>query len=185
VTQATAAAKWESSAEASRKVKREQRAGTGTLEARLERKLTAARERRSVIRSFESHRTLLGASGQRALAESALRRAHRRLAKTTKEIADLQSAIRARDSRRRAKAPPRRAICDVFDQYCKQAVAVAWCESRLQTTARNGEYLGLFQMGSSARRLYGHDSTAYGQAVAAHKYFVSSGRDWSPWSCKP
>ena len=23
------------------------------------------------------------------------------------------------------------------------------------------------------------------QALAAHRYFVRSGRDWSPWSCKP
>lgn len=40
-------------------------------------------------------------------------------------------------------------------------------------------------MGSSERRIYGHGDTFLDQAIAAHKYFVASGRDWSPWSCKP
>jgi hypothetical protein len=40
-------------------------------------------------------------------------------------------------------------------------------------------------MGSLARQVYGHGPTARAQAIAAHRYFVSSGRDWSPWSCKP
>ncbi len=66
-----------------------------------------------------------------------------------------------------------------------RTVAVAWCESGLTTTAQNGQYLGLFQMGSSERRLFGHGQTARAQAAAAHEYFVHSGRDWSPWSCKP
>ena len=62
---------------------------------------------------------------------------------------------------------------------------VARCESRLTTSAQNGQYLGLFQMGSSERRLFGHGTTAIAQVRAAHRYFVASGRDWSPWSCKP
>jgi hypothetical protein len=83
-------------------------------------------------------------------------------------------------------APPRRAICHVFGRrYCGQAIRVAYCESRLRTTARNGQYLGLFQMGSSERRLFGHGRSAFEQSKAAHRYFVRSGRDWSPWSCKP
>ena len=40
-------------------------------------------------------------------------------------------------------------------------------------------------MGSSERTLFGHGNTALEQAVAAHRYFVASGKDWSPWSCKP
>ena len=83
------------------------------------------------------------------------------------------------------KLPPKAAICDAFDSYCDEAVQVASCESRLNPSAQNGQYLGLFQMGSYARQLYGHGPTAHDQAVAAHRYFVSSGRDWSPWSCKP
>jgi hypothetical protein len=102
-----------------------------------------------------------------------------------------ERALAQRERRRRnAKAllessPPRKAICAVFRRYCRQALAVARCESRLRPEAQNGQYLGLFQMGSSERRLYGHGATPYRQAVAAHRYFLASGRDWSPWACKP
>lgn len=76
-------------------------------------------------------------------------------------------------------------ICDVFgDRFCGQALRVAWCESRLHTTARNGQYLGLFQMGSSERRKYGHGRTARAQSIAALRYFNASGKDWSPWTCR-
>ena len=54
--------------------------------------------------------------------------------------------------------PPKAAICAVFGDYCQEAVAVAWCESRLRPTAQNGQYLGLFQMGSYERQLFGHGS---------------------------
>jgi hypothetical protein len=98
----------------------------------------------------------------------------------------VRRAIARREARRLAKAPPRTAICHVFGRhYCRQALAVSWCESRHSTTAQNGQYRGLFQMGSYERRRFGHGSTARDQAIAAHKYFVRSGRDWSPWSCKP
>jgi hypothetical protein len=80
---------------------------------------------------------------------------------------------------------PEDVICRVFGRHCRQAVSVAHCESRLRTDAQNGEYLGLFQMGSWARSLYGHGPSAVVQAKAAYRYFVESGLDWSPWSCKP
>jgi hypothetical protein len=73
----------------------------------------------------------------------------------------------------------------VFGSYWQQAVAVARCESGLSVWAQNGQYLGLFQMGSSERSIYGHGSTPLAQAIAAHRYFVASGHDWSPWQCKP
>ena len=75
----------------------------------------------------------------------------------------------------------------VFGRYGDQAVRVAGCETggTFSVWARNGQYLGLFQMGSYARSLYGHSWNAWGQARAAYQYFVDSGRDWSPWSCKP
>ena len=76
-------------------------------------------------------------------------------------------------------------ICKVFGTYCEQALAVSWCESRWYRWAGNGQYLGLFQMGSWERRRYGHGSGAWAQARAAYRYFVDSGRDWSPWVCKP
>ena len=77
------------------------------------------------------------------------------------------------------------AICKTFGQYCNQALAVSWCESKWYIWAQNGQYLGIFQMGSSERAKYGHGPGAWAQARAAHRYFVASGRDWSPWSCKP
>ena len=157
-----------------------------TVEARLARKLAAAKKARSVIRFFSNHRSLLSAEEHRVTARTALRRAQRRLARVTRTIAALRAVLRRREARRKANAPPRVAICDVFGRsYCGQALAVSWCESRHSTTAQNGQYLGLFQMGSYARSMYGHGSTPRQQALAAHRYFVDSGRDWSPWSCKP
>ena len=78
------------------------------------------------------------------------------------------------------------AICDVFgERHCADALEVSWCESRFNTNARNGQYRGLFQMGSWERRTFGHGSTAYEQARAARRYFIRTGSDWSPWSCRP
>lgn len=73
----------------------------------------------------------------------------------------------------------------VFGKWGGQAVRVARCESGLSTTASNGQYKGLFQMGSNERATYGHGSTALAQARAAFRYFKASGYDWSPWACKP
>jgi hypothetical protein len=157
-----------------------------TLEVRLERKLDAAKKYRSVIRFFSNHRRLLQSSEDGATARKVLRRAERRLARATRTVTRLRRAIERREVRLLAKAPPRKAICAVFGQrYCRQAISVSWCESRHSTTAQNGQYLGLFQMGWSERQLFGHGVTAHKQALAAHRYFVTSGRDWSPWSCKP
>lgn len=82
---------------------------------------------------------------------------------------------------------PAKAICHVFGAYCSQALSIARCESGRSMTprARNGQYLGAFQMGASERRLYGHGDTVLEQARAAWRYFVDSGKDWSPWSCRP
>ena len=80
---------------------------------------------------------------------------------------------------------PIAAIRFYFGPYADQAIRVAWCESRYDTNAHNGQYLGLFQMGTFARSKYGHGPTAGEQAKAAFAYFVDSGRNWGPWSCKP
>ena len=182
VTQAAAAATQDQPAEAPRKATQER---AETLEERLERKLDAARKHRGTIRFFRNRRWLLGSAEHSNDAGVALQRAERRLAQLARTITALRRTLRAREARREGAMPPRAAICDVFGRYCKQAVAVAWCESRLTTTAQNGQYLGLFQMGSYARQLFGHGRSARDQAAAAHEYFVRSGRDWSPWSCKP
>jgi len=182
VTQASAAAMQGGTAQAPRKAKVEQRALT--LDERLERKVAALRKYRGTIRFYENRRSLLSSGEQQARAKTSLAYARKRVRQLTKTVATLRGRIRARNARKMASLPPRAAICSVFGSHCQEALAVAWCESRLSTTAQNGQYLGLFQMGSYERRLFGHGSTARDQAVAAHRYFVRSGRDWSPWSCR-
>jgi hypothetical protein len=80
-------------------------------------------------------------------------------------------------------------ICKVFGKYCSEAISVSSCETGGTFSLYAGEgkhqYLGLFQMGSYARSRYGHGYNAWAQARAAYRYFVDSGRDWSPWSCQP
>jgi hypothetical protein len=78
-------------------------------------------------------------------------------------------------------------IRHVFGGYGDEAVRVASCETggTFSVWAKNGQYLGLFQMGSWERRTFGHGRNAWAQSRAARRYFIASGRDWSPWSCKP
>jgi hypothetical protein len=79
-------------------------------------------------------------------------------------------------------------ICQVFGPYCAEAQRVALCEGGRpvpSVRARNGQYEGIFQMGSFARSRYGHGWDAWSQARAAYRYFIASGRDWSPWECRP
>lgn len=182
VTQAAAAAMQGDAAQAPRKAKVEHRALT--LDVRLEHKVAALRKYRGTVRFLESHRSLLASSDRRAKARSSLAYARTRVRQLTKTVSALRMKVRAHTARKLAALPPRQAICTVFGPFCQEAVAVAWCESRLQTTAQNGQYLGLFQMGSSERRLFGHGDSARKQAIAARRYFVRSGRDWSPWSCR-
>lgn len=73
------------------------------------------------------------------------------------------------------------AICLVFGDACHAALAVARCESNFNIYAANGQYLGLYQMGSYARGRYGHAYTALGQARAAYQYYRDAG--WHPWAC--
>ena len=70
-------------------------------------------------------------------------------------------------------AANRAVICKVFGPYCKQAIEVSRCESGWSHWARNGQYLGLFQMGDFARSRYGHAWNPWAQARAAWKYFVA------------
>src|SRR5262245_42366030 len=84
-----------------------------------------------------------------------------------------------------ARSGAERVICEVFGPYCSQALRVARCESGMRTTASNGQYLGLFQMGTYARGRYGHGPDVWTQVEAAFRYFADSHFSWGPWSCKP
>jgi hypothetical protein len=69
----------------------------------------------------------------------------------------------------------------------RQALNVAWCESRGRASARNGQYKGHFQMGRSEWRRYGNGSpfNAVGNSAAAYRYYRAAGKSWRPWQCQP
>lgn len=77
-------------------------------------------------------------------------------------------------------------VCKVFGRrHCRAALNVFWCESSLRPWAKNGQYLGIAQMGSGERARWGHDRrNVWVQARAARRYFRFDG-GWGPWSCKP
>ena len=162
------------------------------LGSQLARHMRTMKKDTSVIRFFESHRWLLSDRRFQTEANRRLGAARRHLASTKAQAArarvELARRTRAAEQKRlleQLERSPSKAICHVFGSYCKQALQVARCESGYRTTAQNGQYRGLFQMGSSERQLFGHGVSALEQARAAYRYFVRSGRDWSPWSCKP
>jgi len=160
-----------------------------SLGAQLTRHLSTMKKDRQVLRFIQNHRWLLSDPRFEATARRQVRLHTASLAATQRKAKAARFAIARRAKVRRLAAvkaaTPAAAICRVFGNDCREALAVSRCESGLQTTAQNGQYLGLFQMGTTARRLYGHGASALEQAQAAHRYFLDSGRDWGPWSCKP
>ena len=88
-----------------------------------------------------------------------------------------------------ARAPVPAPVFKAVRHYWKtkaeriKAFDVIACETgnRYNTTARNGQYLGLFQMGSYARARFGHGDTARAQARSAFRYWQVAG--WAPWEC--
>jgi hypothetical protein len=156
-----------------------------SLQSDLRGHVQELRRSRSIVRFFESHRWLLHDPRFRS-------EARRQLAKHRAALSAAFERARASQARHRARVraimdarKPESVICRIFRRHCTQAVQVARCESGISTSAANGQYLGLFQMGSSARRLFGHGASAEVQTRAAYRYFVTSGSDWSPWTCKP
>jgi hypothetical protein len=78
------------------------------------------------------------------------------------------------------------AWCGRSNSYCgagAEAWRVAACETghTFSVWARNGQYLGLFQMGDYARSTYGHGYNPWTQARAAATYWRDAG--WRPWEC--
>jgi len=149
------------------------------------------RRDRQVLRFFANHRWLLTDPRFSAEARRQVTTHRHSLGVALRTIAGVRhrTSVRRRKLVRRlasAKAEtPSQTICRIFGADCIDAITVARCESRLHTDARNGQYLGLFQMGFLARQLFGHGGSAEEQVRAAFRYFVASGRDWSPWSCQP
>ena len=160
-----------------------------SLSAQLTQHLATMKKDQQVLTFLKTHKWLLGDPRFQASAQRQLRVHSISLARVRKLAAAANLALAQQTTVRRLAAvqaaKPENVICRVFGRYCNEALAVSRCESGLSTTAENGQYLGLFQMGSNARRLFGHGPTALAQAKAAHKYFVASGHGWGPWSCKP
>jgi len=162
------------------------------LNRQLMRHLSTMKKDKQVIVFLKNHQWLFSdsrfaasAQRQRRVHTMSLQRTQRKAAAARRTLA-LHAARRARERRLAAveAAKPQNVICRVFGDHCREALAVSGCESGWSTNAQNGQYLGLFQMGSMERQLFGHGPTARAQAVAARRYFVRSGRDWSPWSCR-
>lgn len=89
-------------------------------------------------------------------------------------------------------AQVRKAVCYYFPgSLCNQAMNVVGCETghTYSVWAKNGQYLGIFQMGSGERGRFGHGNNAWAQAKAARAYYdyeISIHQwGWRPWSCKP
>jgi hypothetical protein len=80
-----------------------------------------------------------------------------------------------------AQVANRSAIIKVWGRAGRASIGlkIAWCESHWYTTAKNGSHLGLFQMGASERRKFGHGPSPFTQARAALSYYWVSGL--SPW----
>jgi hypothetical protein len=73
-------------------------------------------------------------------------------------------------------------IVAVFGAAAPEALHVALCESHYYTGATNGQYFGIFQMGSSERARFGGSSLdPWDQVRAAYRYYSVAG--WGPWAC--
>lgn len=127
-------------------------------------------------------------SAEHARGEIEQRARARRLARKVERLArELRAARASRARTLQAHETPQDIIRGIFGAHGDEAVRVSYCETggTFSTNARNGQYLGLFQMGAHERATYGDASDARGQSEAAHRYFVATGSDWSPWECKP
>jgi hypothetical protein len=159
---------------------------TATLKRTIAEESRDVRQHRNVLRFLANHPHLLAPGSPDRPAALRLRAAHSAGLRTSLErlLAVRATLRRARAAARRARIhelPPAEAIRRVFGASWRKALAVARCESTLRTTARNGQYRGLFQLGSPERARFGHGESAYAQARAAHRYWVEVGRSWHPW----
>lgn len=92
----------------------------------------------------------------------------------------------AQDDAEGGQRPVPLIICDVFASRCAEALEVAYCESHWSTTARNGQYYGLFQVSGHWRRTVpGWGWSAEAQSRHAYRVFKRTGSTWAHWSCKP
>lgn len=151
-------------------------ASESVLQKREQRQLRNLHRYEGTLRFFRHHAWLLRGRRTRHAARQEVRRARIWIPIIRRELAET----------RRALAPPilsvPQIICKVFVEDCQRALSVAYCESKYSVHAVNGQYYGLFQMGSREREIYGGSTDdPWEQARAAHAYYLRSG--WAPWSC--
>lgn len=86
---------------------------------------------------------------------------------------------------------PSAAIEVVFHRHgpavVDQALEVAECESGMNPEARNGQFLGLYQMGHWHYWRFGDGDwrDPLVNALAAEGLWKDSGGSWRPWACAP
>ena len=107
----------------------------------------------------------------------------RKLATTTAlclAITGTVEAAQASDSRTLYQQA-QRAVCYYFKNNCTTAMRIVKCETGGSYTpwSSNGQYQGIFQMGSQERATYGDGNNVWAQAKAAFAYFRVAG--FGPW----
>jgi hypothetical protein len=86
------------------------------------------------------------------------------------------------------KRDPRQIITIVFGKNAKQAIEVAWCESRFYVYAGgHGTYQGPFQVDAMWRSKWAGKwgPSMWHRVRHAKMIWKASGRSWSPWQCRP
>lgn len=79
----------------------------------------------------------------------------------------------------------KRAVCHYFktSSECYTAMKIVKCETggTYWPWVSNGQYQGIFQMGSNERATYGHGNNVWAQAKAAYAYYKAAGGFYDPW----
>jgi hypothetical protein len=125
---------------------------------------------------FRRHAWLVRRPPTRPIALREIRKARVWVAVIRRELGETRASLRPRP-----QSVPQ-IICAVFGPECSKALQVFFCESRYSTSARNGQYFGIGQMGSAERARFGGSSLdPWDQIRAAYRYWQVAG--WGPWSC--
>jgi hypothetical protein len=74
-----------------------------------------------------------------------------------------------------------RALKRHFKSEWRRAAITSWAEGGWNPAAKNGQYLGTFQMGNWARSVSGHSSNLIEQVRIAAKHRKRFG--WGQWEC--
>jgi hypothetical protein len=151
-------------------------ATTGTLHKREHRQIATLARDRGTVRFFRRHLRL----AHTPIGRRALRFAKAEIRWTLAELRETRKTLHVRALPQDVSG----VITYVFGPHAAEAKTVALCESGFSTSATNGQYFGVFQMGSHERARYGGSSlNVWDQVRAAYRYYRAAG--WRPWECRP